>query len=78
MKVKVEDIEIGKDYHLTGDIENGHTADGKPYICHEDVTRPIRRVTDTHIICACSRRFIINENLTVRIPSWRLNPEENE
>lgn len=76
-KVKPEEIEIGQDYHLSGDMENGYWG-GKPYICHEEITRPIKRVTETHIICACDRRFIINDNLTITIPHYRLNPDGHE
>lgn len=67
MKMRVKDIEIGKRYHLSGDIENGY-MNGKPYICHEEVTRVITRITETHIICECSRRFLINDNLKVTDP----------
>jgi hypothetical protein len=74
MKVKVEEIEIGKEYHLVGDIENGY-MNGKPYIGHEEVTRVVKRMTDTHIFCVCGRRFLINGNLTVSIPGFRQNPE---
>lgn len=69
-KMNVQEIEVGKEYHLTGDIENGH-INGKPYISHEEVTRTVRRVTETHIICECGRRFLINENLTITIPAYR-------
>lgn len=73
MTVKVKDVEIGKWYHLSGDIENGY-MDGKPYISHEEVTRVVKRVTDTHIICECGRRFIINENLKVSLMAFRQQP----
>ena len=66
-----KEIEIGKCYHLSGDIENGY-MNGKPNIDHEEVTR----VTDTHIICECGRRFLINENLKVSIPAFRQRLEE--
>lgn len=65
-----KEIEIGKWYHLSGDIENGY-MDGKPYISHEEVTRVVKRVTDTHIVCECGRRFIINENLKVNLMAFR-------
>lgn len=68
-----KDIEIGKWYHLSGDIENGY-MDGKPYISHEEVTRVVKRVTDTHIVCECGRRFIINENLKVNLMAFRQQP----
>lgn len=54
--MKVQEIEVGKEYHFTGDIENGF-RDGKPFISHEEVTRKIRRITDTHIICECGRKL---------------------
>lgn len=68
-----KEIEIGKWYHLSGDIENGY-MDGKPYISHEEVTRVVKRVTDTHIVCECGRRFIINENLKVNLMAFRQQP----
>ena len=74
VNVKIKDIEVGKEYHLSGDIENGY-VDGKPYICHEEVTRVVKRVTDTHIFCECGRRFLINENLKVSVPIWRQRAE---
>lgn len=72
--MKVNEIEIGQTYHLSGDIENGY-FDGKPYISHEEVTRKVTRITDTQIICECGRRFLINEHLEVSIPRWRLQQE---
>lgn len=68
--MKVEEIEIGKEYHLTGDIENGY-MNGKLYISHEEVTRAIRQVTDTRIICECGRKFLINESLTITISAHK-------
>lgn len=68
-----KEIQIGKWYHLSGDIENGY-MDGKPYISHEEVTRVVKRVTDTHIVCECGRRFIINENLKVSLMAFRQQP----
>lgn len=68
--MKVQEIEIGKAYHLTGDIENGY-INGKPYICHEEVTRVVRRMTETHIICECGRKFLINENLKITPLAYR-------
>lgn len=73
MTVKVKEIEIGEVYHLSGDIENGWDRNGQPNICHEEVTRVIKRVTDTHIFCECGRRFLINKNLTLTIPAFRLS-----
>jgi hypothetical protein len=64
-KIQVKEIKIGSRYHICGDIENGF-RDGKPYICHEEVTRVVTRVTDTHIICECSRKFLINEKLIIK------------
>lgn len=70
IKMKIEEIEIGKEYHFTGDIENGY-MDGKSYVSHEEVTRVIKRITETHIICECGRKFLINENLTITVPVCR-------
>ncbi|WP_390471691.1 hypothetical protein [Bacteroides ovatus] len=68
-----KEIETGKWYHLSGDIENGY-VDGKPHTSHEEVTRIVKRVTDTHIVCECGRRFIINENLKVSLMAFRRQP----
>ena len=50
--MNVKDIEIGNWYHISGDIDNG-TKDGSLTPSHDEVTRRIKRVTDTHIICRC-------------------------
>lgn len=71
-----KEIKIGKCYHLSGDIENGY-MNGKPNIDHEEVTRVVTRVTDTHVICECGRRFLINENLKLSIPAFRQGHEIN-
>ena len=68
--MKVEEIEIGKEYHLTGDIENGY-KDGKPYVSHEEVTRVVKRITEKRIVCECGRSFLINENLEITVPAYR-------
>lgn len=60
----VNDIIIGKWYQISGDLQNGY-MNGEPYICHEDITRVITRITDTHVICECGRRFLKNQNLKV-------------
>lgn len=62
--IEVNDIVNGNRYHISGDLQNGY-SNGQPYICHDEVTRVITRVTDTHIICECSRRFLINQNLKI-------------
>lgn len=62
--MKTQKIEIGKRYHIVGDLENGF-MNGKPYICHEEVTRVITRITETHIICECGRKFLNNQNLKI-------------
>jgi hypothetical protein len=62
--MKAQEIETGKRYWISGDLENGF-FNGKPYICHEEVTRVVTRVTDTHVICECSRRFLNNQNLKI-------------
>jgi hypothetical protein len=51
-------------YRIIGDIENGF-RDGKPIVSKDDVTRCVKRITDTHVICECGRRFLINENLRI-------------
>ena len=61
----VRDIQTGETYFLTGDIQNGN------FVTHEEVTRKVTRITDTHIYCECGRRFIINKNLTIYIPYRR-------
>lgn len=72
----VKEIEIGQWYHLSGDIENGY-MDGKPYLSHEEVTRVVTRVTDTHVICECGRKFLINDNLKLSIPAFRKTATAN-
>jgi len=57
---------IGKYCHISGDLENGF-FNGKPYICHESITRVITRITDTHVICECGRQFLNNLNLTIEV-----------
>ncbi|UVO97758.1 hypothetical protein NXV86_23370 [Bacteroides sp. BFG-257] len=52
-------------YRISGDLANGHYADGTPRISHDDVVRVIKRVTDTHVILECGRMFIINDNLKI-------------
>lgn len=71
MTITVKEIEIGGWYHLSGDIENGYDRNRQLNIDHEEVTRVITRVTETHIICECGRRFLINKNLTLTIPAFR-------
>ena len=68
--MNVKDIEIGNWYHISGDIDNG-TKDEKPNTSHDEVTRRIKRVTDTHIICESDRKFLINDNLKLSIPAFR-------
>jgi len=62
--MEIQDIEIGQWYNIQGNIENGY-KDGKPYIGYDTVARVITRVTDTHVICECGRKFLINENLKI-------------
>lgn len=75
MEVTVKDIEIGNWYHISGDIDNG-IQNGKPYLSHDKVTRRIKRITATHIICECDRKFVINDNLKLSIPAFArtINP----
>lgn len=64
MNVTVKEIEIGRRYRITGDIDNG-LKDGKPYYTPDDVVRKVKRVTATHVVCECDRRFVINDNLKI-------------
>ena len=57
--MKIEDVVIGLRYQISGDLQNGS------YVTHDDVVRKITRITTTHVICECGRRFIINENLKI-------------
>lgn len=50
---------------MSGDLANGCYADGTPRISHDDVVRVIKRITETHVICECGRRFIVNDNLKI-------------
>lgn len=56
---QVKKIIIGGRYHLSGDIQNGS------FVTHDEVTRKVVRVTDTHVVCECGRKFIINGNLKI-------------
>jgi len=63
--MNIDDIEVGiVTYYISGDMENGYMG-GKPYICHESINRKIKRITDTHIICECDRKFIRNDSLLI-------------
>ena len=57
--MKVTEIMVGLRYRISGDLQNGN------YVTHDDVVRKITRFTDTHVICECGRRFIINSNLNI-------------
>ncbi len=63
--MNVNEVIVGLRYRVSGDLANGHYADGTPRISHDDVVRVIKRVTDTHVILECGRMFIINENLKI-------------
>lgn len=63
--MNTNEITIGLRYRVSGDLDNGRYADGTPCIVHEDVVRVIKRITDTHVILECGRRFIINDNLKI-------------
>lgn len=63
--MNIQEIEVGLRYRVSGDLSNGRYADGTPCIVHEDVVRVIKRITDTHVILECGRRFIINDNLKI-------------
>lgn len=66
--MNVKEIMVGQRYRVSGDLANGHYADGTPRIDHDDVVRIVKRITDTHVILECGRRFIINEKL--KIEKW--------
>lgn len=57
--MKATEIMVGLRYRISGDLQNGN------YVTHDDVVRKITRITDTHVICECGRRFIINSNLNI-------------
>ena len=63
--MNIKEIEIGLRYRISGDLANGHYADGTPRISHDDVVRVIKRITDTYVILECGRMFIINDNLKI-------------
>ena len=46
--MNTKEIEIGLKYRISGDLANGHYADGTLRISHDDVVRVIKRITDTH------------------------------
>lgn len=66
--MKVKDCVVGCRYIISGDLANGCYADGTPRITHDEVVRKVTRITDTHLVCECGRRFIINDNL--KIENW--------
>lgn len=59
MSIDISKVTVGLRYRVSGDLQNGS------YITHEDVVRKITRITDTHIVCECARKFIINSNLKI-------------
>ena len=61
--MNTKEIAIGLRYRISGDLANGHYADGTPRISHDDVVRVIKRITD--MILECGRMFIINDNLKI-------------
>lgn len=65
--MKANEIIVGCRYRVSGDLENGHYADRTPRVTHEDVVRKVTRITETHVICECGRKFIINDNLKVEV-----------
>lgn len=58
--MKPTEIIVGCRYSISGDLQNGSRT------THDEVTRKVVRVTATHIVCECGRRFIINENLKIK------------
>lgn len=63
--MNVNEVTVGLRYRVSGDLANGRYVDGTPCIVYEDVVRVIKRITDTHVILECGRRFIINDNLKI-------------
>lgn len=63
--MKANECRVNTKYRISGDLANGHYSDGTPCIVHEDVVRVIKRITETHVVCECGRRFIINPNLEI-------------
>lgn len=63
--MNVQKCILGHQYKISGDLANGHYADGTPCITHDDVVRKVTKITGTHLICECGRKFIINDNLKV-------------
>ena len=59
MNIDISKVTVGLRYRVSGDLQNGN------YMTHEDVVRKITRITDTHVVCECGRRFIINDNLKI-------------
>lgn len=59
MNIDISKVIVGLRYRVSGDLQNGS------YITHDDVVRKITRITDTHIVCECGRKFIINNNLKI-------------
>ena len=64
--MKTTDIVPGKRYFLSGDIANGRNVDGSLRTSHEEVSRKVLKVTSSHVICECGRKFIINDNLVIK------------
>lgn len=63
--ISVKEVVPGQKYSFSGDIQNGHYADGTPCISHEEVVRKVSYINGDLIVCQCGRRFIINENLKI-------------
>ncbi len=79
INIKIEDVittnePYGNTYHIEGDMLNGYKTDENgnhvPYICHENIDRPIRKIDfeNGKLYCPCGRVFIINDNL--KITRW--------
>ena len=63
--MNTKEIEIGLKYRISGDLANGHYADGTLRISHDDVVRVIKLFTDSQVILECGRMFINNDNLKI-------------
>lgn len=69
-----QEIIIGRHYLISGNIANGRNADGTPVITKDIVVRKVTRVTATHVILECGRRFIIDKDLNVTDNHIRVFP----
>ena len=62
--VSTQEVEIGRQYRISGEIENGF-INGKPYICNESVSRKITRINSDYVVCECGRKFLNNQEVKI-------------